>query len=353
MTAADTDTAVQVVPLTPTHAQAWDEYVLAHPDGTPFHLLAWSRSVHRAYGHRPHHLCVWKGGVLQGVLPLMSVRSLLAGRLLVSAPYATYGGILASSQPAAAELLGAAKALADAMRCRSLELRHRETRGLDLPVLDRYDTFRKRLPERHEHVMQQLPRKTRAAARNGLAALGDDCFHVGPQWLDAIYELYAITLRRLGSPNYRRSLFKTLAENYGDQCVCAVVRKGSEALAGVMSLVFRDEIVPYFSGSTARGQELGANNVMYMRLMEYAVSRGLKWFDFNRTRRDNHGPHAFKRYHGFEPAPLHYQVYLPRGGKLPDLTPSSGRFRAASRAWKKLPLWLTRWAGQRVTKWIP
>jgi FemAB-related protein (PEP-CTERM system-associated) len=287
------------------------------------------------------------------VLPLFLVKSLLAGRLLVSVPYATYGGILADSHEAATALLRAAQELCRRFRARYLELRHREPNGLGLPEIDRYDTFRKMLPERVEDVMASLPRKTRAAARNGLKALGEDCIAVGPEWLDAIYNLYCITLRRLGSPNYSRRLFHSLLKHYGDDCVCLVVLDKGEPVAGVVSIVFRDEIVPCSSGSADVGMQRDANNVMYLRLMEYAVRRGLRWFDFNRTRRDNPGPYDFKRHHGFEPAPLHYQFYLNGGGPLPNLSPSNKKYALAGRLWQHLPLWLTRPAGARITKWVP
>ena len=148
-------------------AGLWDAYVLAHPTGTVFHNLAWSQAVEVAYGHQPLHLVAWHGGRVSGVLPLFLVKSLLVGRVLVSVPYATYGGILADSQEVAAALLTSAQELCRTLGARYLELRHREPNDLGLPEVDRYDTFRKALPEQVEGVMASLPRKTRAAARNG------------------------------------------------------------------------------------------------------------------------------------------------------------------------------------------
>lgn len=327
--------------------------MLAHPTGTVFHKLAWSRAVEAAYGHEPLHLVAWHEGRVCGVLPLFLVKSLLVGRVLVSVPYATYGGILADSDPAAAMLLTHGQQLSREFGVQYLELRHREPNGLGLPEIDRYDTFRKQLPERAEEVLPSLPKKTRAAARNGLKLLGEDAVVFGPEWLDAVYELYSSTLRRLGSPNYSRRLFGLLQQQYGDDCVCAIVRDGQVPVAGVVSYVFRDEIVPYFCGSTDVGMLKNANNVLYLRLMEYAIRRGLRWFDFNRTRRDNTGPYGFKRHHGFEPAPLHYQICLNRAKALPNLSPSNSKYALAGRLWRKLPLGLTRLAGARIAKWIP
>jgi len=347
------DPSVQVRPLQQADKQAWGRYVLDHPAGTVFHLPQWSAAVEESYGHRPAHLGAFAADRMVGVLPLFLVKSAFVGKVLVSIPYATYGGILADSLPVAQVIVGCAIALRGQLGCRYVELRHREPSGLDLPEVDRYDTFRKQLPPRAEDVLPSLPRKTRAAARKGLDILGPPAIATGRALVDAVYDLYSANVRRLGSPNYRRSLFHRLAGLYDQDCVCVLVRDGGKPAAAVMSFVFRDEIVPYFSGSTDEGMTKNANNVMYLKLMEYAVARGLRWFDFNRTRRDNRGPHAFKRYHGFEPTPLHYQFCPARPGDVPDLTPSARKFALAGAVWRKLPLWLTRPVGECVTKWIP
>jgi FemAB-related protein (PEP-CTERM system-associated) len=346
--------SVHVRPCEASDAQAWDAFVAKGPGATVFHRRAWSEAVEDAYGHRPVHLAAWSGERMAGLLPLFLVKSALAGRLLVSVPYATYGGILADSHEIAVALLEAGKRLCGDLRAKYLELRHRDPNALGLPEIARYDTFRKDLPRNAEDVVPSLPRKTRTAVRRGQKALGPDAVRMGPEYLGTVYGLYARTMRRLGSPNYSRRLFEALAARYGDDCVCLAVFEGERPLAGVVSFVFRDEIVPYFSGCLDEGMDKRANNVMYVHLMEYAVRRGLGRFDFNRTRRDNTGPYDFKRHHGFEPTPLHYQVYMANGrADLPNLTPSNRTFALAGRLWRRLPLWLTRPAGARVTKWVP
>ena len=347
------DSTIQVRPYAAADEVAWDAYVLSHPHGTVFHRMAWSLAVQQAYQHRPVHLTAWSDGRLVGVLPLFLVKSIFVGRVLVSLPYSTYGGILADAPEIAAAILSRARELCAEHNVQHMELRHREPSGLDLEEIGQYDTFRKELPAKAQDVLPALPRKTRAAARKGLDLLGEDAVVIGPQLLDTIYDLYAATLRRLGSPNYRREFFHSLQRAYGDDCVCLVVRDAGKPIAGVVSFVFRDELVPYFSGSLDEGMAKNANNVMYLKLMEHAIERGLKWFDFNRTRRDNSGPHAFKRYHGFEPAPLHYQIHLHNGKSKPNLSPSNKKFALAGRVWRRMPLWLTQPAGSTISKWIP
>jgi FemAB-related protein (PEP-CTERM system-associated) len=342
--------AVEIRPATEADQTAWDAFVLDHSQGTVFHRPAWSQAVAATYPHRPNHLLAWRGDTLTGVLPLFFVRSRFVGRVLVSVPYATYGGILAADDETARALLARAEQLAADCRAEYIELRHRDESPLDLPVLDRYDTFRKRLPDDPAAILPSLPKKTRAAARKGRTLCTTA---IGPEWLDAIYDLYALTMRRLGSPNFRRRLFRQLAAAFGPDCICLAVLHNDQPLAGVVSFRFRNELVAYFSGSNDQARETSASNLMYLRLMEWTVEAGLDTFDFNRTRRDNAGPYDFKRHHDFTPQPLHYQIDLIRGEHLPNLSPSNRKFALAGRVWKHLPLWLTRPAGDVITSWIP
>lgn len=329
---------------------AWDSYVSAHPLGTVFHRPAWSLAVEKSYGHLPLHLMAKQEDRITGVLPLFFVKSVFAGKILVSVPYGTYGGILADDAATEKLIFDKALELSVEYGAEYLELRNLHKSGLNLQAIDRYDTFIKQLPENPDDVLGGLPKRARAAARNGFKLLTT---RTGDELMDRVYSLYARTLRRLGSPNYRKNFWRELKRNYGDDCVTLGVFEGDEMLAGVVSFIFRDTLVAYFSGSVDRGMELGANNVMYVALMEYAVRRGLKFFDFNRTRRDNSGPHAFKRHMGFEPQPLYYEAALNLAKELPNLSPSNSGFSLAGKVWRKLPLFATRIAGGVVTKWIP
>ncbi len=347
------NSTVTIRPFRESDYGQWETYVRSNSSGTVFHLPQWSRAVQKAYGHQPCHLTAWQGSRMVGVLPLFLVKSMFVGRVLISVPYATYGGVVADSPQIAERIADKAKELCNRFAVNYMELRNRDSSDLDLPEVGRYDTFRKELPGHVGKVLENLPRKARAAARNGLKILGQDCTEINPELIDTVYDLYAYSLRRLGSPNFNKKLFAALQEEFADDYICLVVWDKIKPIAGVVSFIFGDEIVPYFSGARPCGFAKNANNVMYLRLMEYGVNRGLKQFDFNRTRRDNRGPYDFKRHHGFEPSPLHYQFFLNNGGELPNLSPSNRKYALAGKVWRRMPIWFTRTAGSHLTKWIP
>ena len=62
--------------------------------------------------------------------------------------------------------------LADRDGAQWLDIRSIRARWPELPVLDRYVTFRKPLPDDPDRVLAEMPRKARAAARQARERFG-------------------------------------------------------------------------------------------------------------------------------------------------------------------------------------
>jgi len=319
---------------------------------TFFHGCAWMAAVGDTFGHRAHYLSARRHGRLVGVLPMFEVQSLLAGRLLVSVPYAVGGGVLADDAEAGGALLEAAIDEADRRGARCIDLRSTVPVHDSLPIDDRYVGFWRRLPDRVDDVAAWLPRKARAVGRRarhryGLSVAFDD------RRLRAVWTLYARSMRRLGSINYPYRFFESLLHHTPGGHLVSVVLDGRRPVAGLVSFLFQDTVIPYFAGCDERCHRLGGNHLAYLSLMERAVEMGFRVFDFGRSRPANSGSFDFKRFHGFEPRLLGYQFYVPPGGRRPDLTPSNPRYRLGRALWRRLPLWATRPLGAALARHIP
>ncbi len=338
--------------LAPEDRPHWEAYVRAARDGTFYHTLAWRDAVESAFGHEPHYLIARHEGRIVGVLPLFLVRSWIAGRLLVSVPYAVYGGAIHDDEEAATALLERAKDLADELSARCIDLRSFRAAWPDLPVVDRYVTFRKALPERVEDVLASLPRKARAAARNGRNKHGLTV-EFGDHLVETVWDLYARSMKRLASPNYPIAFFRGLMDNTPKEHVVSLVRYQGRPAAGLVTFLYKDIVLPYFSGCEASLDRYGINNVLYLSIMEWGVEHGYREFDFGRTRKENYGPYDFKRHQGFEPEPLEYQVYVPPGRQAPELTPGKGKFALAQRIYGRLPLMVTKRLGAWLARSVP
>jgi len=330
----------------------WDAFVSAHPEGTIHHSIGWIEAVERTFGHKPLLLSAHRGGELVGVLPLMLVRSAIGGRMLVSVPYAIYGGVLALDARAAQSLCRYARELATKLEACVLDLRSKAAADPDLPIIDRYLTFRRPLPAHADDVPLWLPRKARAAARRAaekysLRVIFDHAT------TDDVWRLYSRSMRRLGSPNYPLRFFHELLRALPGECVVQVVKLGDRPVAGLMSFHARDVAMPYFVGHDERLEIYGINQFLYEHAMRHAVQSGCRNYDFGRSRADNSGSADFKRFCGFEPTSLQYQRFVPPGRRAPDLVPSSPRWSAARTIWRRLPLPITRSLGGRLAGSIP
>src|SRR5262245_41514867 len=95
--------SVKMQPLTVTQCESpndWDQYVSQHSWASSYHSWAWKRVIEQTFGHHTAYLAASSGGTIQGVLPLVRMRSRLFGHFLTSMPFVNYGGVLASSPEA-------------------------------------------------------------------------------------------------------------------------------------------------------------------------------------------------------------------------------------------------------------
>jgi FemAB-related protein (PEP-CTERM system-associated) len=322
------------------------------PAGTLYHHPHWSDAVVTTFGHRARHLAAYRGNRLVGVLPLIEVRSWLAGRLLISVPYGNGGGLLADDADVSAALTRVACEQADALGARVMDLRGAVANAPGLPTQSGYLGFVRELPTDPVQVAPLIPRKARAAARYARERHGVVVRH-GVDEPRLVWELYCRSMRRLGSLNYPLAFFHALADALGPDFWVSVAYLGERPLCGVLTLVYRDCALPYVIGVDERVPVDGATNLLYHAVMERAVAHGLRRFDFGRSRADNRGSVSFKKNQGFTPTELGYQRYVPAGRAAPDLKPSNPKLAWARRLWPRLPLPVTRTAGVMLSKALP
>jgi lipid II:glycine glycyltransferase (peptidoglycan interpeptide bridge formation enzyme) len=93
------------------------------------------------------------------------------------------------------------------------------------------------------------------------------------------------------------------------------------------------------------------NMLMYWHLLQRAVERGQKVFDFGRSTADGN-TFKFKKQWGAEPEQAIWQYRVNRGS-VGEMRPDNPRFQRAIGIWQKLPLSLTRFLGPRIVRGIP
>ncbi len=324
----------------------WDDFVSGCPEATFFHRAGWKTVIDRAFGHRTKFLYAEIDGRIEGILPLAEVSSLLFGHSLVSLPFCVYGGVAATSEHARRLLEEAALATAEQWRVGHLEYRSVTPHHPDWETTELYVTFRRPIDPDVDKNLLEIPRKQRAMVRKGIkAGLTSEI----EQDVDRFFAAYSHSVHRLGTPVFSKRYFAILREVFGSDCEVMTVTLGKELVASVMSFYFRDEVLPYYGGGTDRARDLAGNDFMYWELMRRACERGLRVFDFGRSKRGT-GSFDFKKNWGFEPQPLHYEYRLVRSKSVPEHNPLNPKYQLFINMWKRLPLPLANLIGPYIVK---
>ncbi|RVU49816.1 FemAB family XrtA/PEP-CTERM system-associated protein [Rubrivivax rivuli] len=340
-------TIERLAPQDARGAALWDAFVMACPQATFFHRSAWQQVMHEVFRHDTHYLFAHEAGRVTGVLPLAHMKSLLFGNALTSLPFAVYGGVAADDEATAAALEAEAQRLAQQLGVDHLELRQLQRQHEGWPRQELYVTFRKEILAEEEANMLAIPRKQRAMVRKGIKNGLKSEIDPG---VDRFFQLYADNVHRHGTPALSRRYFEALRRHFGDDCeVLTVTGPEGQLLSSVLSFYFRDEVLPYYAGDEWAARDLAANDFKYWELMRRSCARGLKTFDYGRSKVGT-GPYSFKKNWGFEPTPLHYEYRLYKRDAVPQNNPANKKYKLMIETWRRMPLGFANWLGPFVVR---
>ena len=293
-----------------------------------------------------------KGGV-DGILPLAHIESWLFGKFLVSLPYINTGGVWATNETAAADLVSAACDLADELDVRYLELRHEIPVAHKRLTVSRSDKVHMRLDLPGSE--QELDKSFKSKLRSQLKKTQEHGLQV--QWgrhelLSRFYDVFAVNMRDLGTPVFSRGLFAQILTAFPETAEFCVVSKGMQTIAAGLLVHYPGERTEVPSASSLRSYNwTGANMWMYRQMLARAIERGSPIFDFGRSS-EGSGTYKFKAQWGASPQPAVWQYYV-RKGQAEEMRPDSQRNQRLIKIWQKLPVAITRCLGPSIVRGIP
>lgn len=325
----------------------WEAFVLACPEATFFHRAAWQGILRNVFRHPTYFLYAEHDGEILGVLPLAHIKSRLFGNSLIALPFAVYGGVAASTTEAAAALEQEAQSLARQLDVDHLEFRNINPRHADWPTQDLYVTFRKEILPEVEANMLAIPRKQRAMVRKGI---NSGLISTVDRKSDRFFKLFADNVHRHGTPALPKRYFDTLLEVFGDDCeILTITSPDGKPLSSVLSFYFRDEVLPYYAGDDEAARNFAANDFKYWELMRRSCERGLKIFDYGRSKVGT-GPYSFKKNWGFEPQGLHYEYCLYKRDSIPQNNPNNAKYKLLIETWRRMPISLANLIGPHIVR---
>ncbi len=330
---------------------AWDAYVHQAPAASAYHPWAWKTVIEETYGHPSHYLAAVSNRGIQGVLPLVAMKSRLFGHFLVSLPFVNYGGLVASSAGAGELLLERAAGLATELGAQHVELRQGSVAGISWQEVMAKVAMVVPLPHTTEDLWNglssRLRNKIRHARKHGL-----ECRWGGSELVDSFYSVFAINMRNLGTPVYPRRWFENVCSRLGPAIRILTLWKEGRAVAGTLIYCYRDAAEMPWIASTPEARGDYSTVLLYWIALEWAIQNGYRSMDLGRCSPGS-GTHRFKQQWMAEERPLHWYYWLAPGVPVPHLRPDNPRYRLAIRLWQKLPLFVANRLGPRIVRSIP
>ncbi len=301
-------------------------------------------------GHECLYLAaVDESGEWRGVLPLVRVRSVL-GHYLISLPFLNDGGPLGDSE-AQQSLVEYAVGEAKRSGASLLELRSRENVAGPLTPSYRRVAVHLSLPSSSEELWRntlrpKLRAQIRRPAKEGMT------FRCGAAELDGFYAVFARNMRDLGTPVLPRKFFELGASSFGSSMLFAAVYSSTGVpVAGACCLHWRDELEVTWASSLREYNRLSPNMLLYARLMEEAIDRGVKVFNFGRSAPGG-STHRFKQQWGGHDVPLPWPFWSHHAA-IGVPSAKSPFYRLATAAWSRLPVKVANRFGPMLARLLP
>jgi len=330
---------MNVYKIDPLRDPRWTALVKRHPDASAFHTPGWLEALHRAYGYSPVVFTSSPPGTeLTNGVVFCHISSWMTGRRLVSLPFSDHCEPLADSPDELDSLLGSLESDSKRECWKYIEIRPINARigeqtgfvprqifclhKLDLrpPLSELFRRFHK----------DSVQRKVRRAEREGLA------YEEGrsESLLHGFFHLFLQTRRRHKLPPQPVDWFRNLLDCLGDQCKIRVASKDGRAIAGMLTLSYKQSMVYKYGCSDERFHNLGAMAFLFWKAIQDAKREGFLEFDMGRTDLDNPGLITFKEHWSTTRSTL---TYWRCPGGASSIADTDRKMRIAKSLFARLP----------------
>lgn len=332
-------------------AARWDAYVTSMPEASSYHQWAWQEAIRETFGHESYCLAATEDGEIRGILPLVRMKSRIFGHFLVSMPFSSYGGVLASAPGARDALLVHAAELARGLGVSHIELRQGRAEQIEWCDTTVKVTMEVELPmtvqQLSDRLSPKMRKRIRYARKNGLEPKWE-----GPEAVAHFYPVFAANMRNLGTPVYPRNWFENICRQFpGDIRILSLFEQGRPVASAFVS-IYRDSVELPWAATLPESRDKFSPLLLYWTLLEWALESGYRRVDLGRCTPGS-GNHDFKRRWVCNEKPLHWYYWLASGTLVPELRPDNPRYRIATQVWKRLPLSVANFLGPRIVRSIP
>jgi FemAB-related protein (PEP-CTERM system-associated) len=343
---------IQVLSSTLENREIWNSYLSGAADANFYQRFEWQELNEAHFGHQVYSILSQDENGVNGVLPIVFIKSRLFGRIMCSMPFVNFGGVCADSIDAEKALLQHAIALADEQQVDYLELRSLKSSSIGLQESTKKVSMSIKLEEDHEKLWSAFKSKHRTNIRRVYKNdIRVESGHL--DLLDDFYHVMSHSWRDLGTPFYKKSYFRALLELFSqDDIKIYVVYMGQQPICVALNGLYKKTVEGMWMGTIKEYRNLQPTYALYWEMIKDSCDMGCIDYHLGRSTADSTGE-AFKKKWNADMKQLYWQYYMPSGGEMPQLNVENKKYQMAIEVWKSLPLSVVGLIGPMVSKSIP
>jgi len=302
---------MDVYEIDPTTDERWENLLQSHPQASIFHTRGWLEALQKTYGYTPVAFTTSApGSPLTNGIPFCKITGFFGRRRLVSLPFSDHCEPLVESNEQLNHVVAYLQQRRDAEGWDYVELRPKTSAAMGGDGFGQSHSFffhqldlRPDLDEILQNTHQDcIRRKLRRAERKGLVCKQG----TSDSQLRHFYQLLIGTRRRHGLPTQPIEWFRNLIACLGTKLTIRVASKDGRAIASILTLLFKHDLVYKYGCSDDRFHRLGGMQLLLWRAIQDAKKDQLWALDLGRSDSDNDGLIAFKNRWGAAPIRLSY-----------------------------------------------
>jgi hypothetical protein len=313
-----------------------------------YHREPWLTALRECYGLDLKMAALFDSGELRGAAMFARCPGLRSNNRMVSLPFSDQGEVLAEDETSREALM---RALAEAPLGKAMEVRgvagpspwvnvdcflHWQV-DLDRPFGRIYPTLGSQVKHRAKRARKENVRIERSASL---------------EYVERFYELQLETRRRFGVPPQPFRFFAAVHRAFSPNGDCETWFANADGRVAAGLIVLRDADTLYYKWSARRDDgPTGASHLLGMSVIEEHAGR-LKHLDLGRSDVRNEGLNSFKTSLGGKATPLPYAFIPAAPARVSSEVTGGGVERLARAVWKRLPLPVTRVAGELMYRYL-
>ena len=329
-----------------------DGYVACSNTANLYHDYRWGEVIGRCFGHKYHFLLSENfDGAINGLLPLVHMKSWSFGNFIVSMPFFNYGGVCADDDSVRDHLIAEAVRIAKDLKVQHIEFRQEKSLQNGFPEKTIKVSMRLDLPCSPDELWKSFPSKLRSQIK--VPQKGGMIARIGRlEELENFYEVFSHNMRYLGTPVYPKQFFRNVLEEFpSNTWICSVYMRDIPVASGFLA-GFKNRLEIPWASSVRSFNRLSPNMLLYWSCLKFACEKGYTTFDFGRSTKEE-STYKFKEQWGATPNPMVWSYWVRDEGNIPDITPRNRKYHLAIGIWKRLPVPVTQMLGPRIIKNIP